>query len=71
MFGCGFGQALSTGNLWVAEIAKARRVAALSILNLLWGIGAIACSPLVMLAQRHEAIPLLLYALGQDLRLRP
>ncbi|MGA8501159.1 MAG: MFS transporter [Candidatus Sulfotelmatobacter sp.] len=64
VFGCGLGQALSTGNLWVAEIAKAHRVAALSILNLLWGIGAIACSPLVMLAQRHEAIPLLLYALG-------
>ncbi len=64
VFGCGLGQALSTGNLWVAEIFKARRVAALSILNLLWGIGAIACAPLVMLAQRHEATPLLLYALG-------
>jgi MFS transporter, FHS family, glucose/mannose:H+ symporter len=64
VFGCGLGQALSTANLWVAEIAKARRVAALSILNLLWGIGAIACSPLVMLAQRHEATSLLLYALA-------
>ena len=64
VFGCGLGQALSTGNLWVAEIAKARRVAALSILNLQWGVGAIGCSPLVMLAQRHEAISLLLYALA-------
>jgi MFS transporter, FHS family, glucose/mannose:H+ symporter len=64
VFGCGLGQALSTANLWVAEVAKARRVAALSILNLQWGIGAIACPPLVMLAQRHEAISLLLYALG-------
>jgi MFS transporter, FHS family, glucose/mannose:H+ symporter len=64
VFGCGLGQALSTANLWVAEIAKARRVAALSILNLQWGIGAIACSPLVMVAQRHEATSLLLYALG-------
>lgn len=64
VFGCGLGQALSTANLWVAEIAKARRVAALSILNLQWGIGAIACSPLVMLAQRHEATSLLLYALA-------
>jgi MFS transporter, FHS family, glucose/mannose:H+ symporter len=61
--GCGLGQALSTGNLWVAEIAKARRVPALSILNLQWGIGAIACAPLVMLAQRHEATSLLLCAL--------
>ena len=64
VFGCGLGQALSAANLWVSEIAKARRVAALSILNLLWGIGAIACSPLVTLAQRHEATSLLLYALA-------
>jgi MFS transporter, FHS family, glucose/mannose:H+ symporter len=64
VFGCGLGQALSTANLWVAEVAKARRVAALSILNLQWGIGAIACAPLVMLAQRHEATSLLLYALA-------
>jgi FHS family glucose/mannose:H+ symporter-like MFS transporter len=64
VFGCGLGQALSTANLWVAEIAKARRVAALSILNLQWGIGAIACSLLVMLAQRHAATSLLLYALA-------
>src|SRR5580700_11123771 len=64
VFGCGLGQALSTGNLWVAEIYKTRCVAALSILNLLWGIGAIACAPLVMLAQRHDAASVLLYALG-------
>jgi FHS family glucose/mannose:H+ symporter-like MFS transporter len=64
VFGCGLGQALSTANLWVAEIYKARRVAALSILNLQWGIGAIACSPLVMLAQRHEATSSLFYALA-------
>ncbi|MGA9543675.1 MAG: MFS transporter [Candidatus Sulfotelmatobacter sp.] len=64
VFGCGLGQALSTGNLWVAEIYKTRRVAALSILNLVWGIGAIACAPLVMLAQRHEAISSLFYALA-------
>ncbi|MGA9306008.1 MAG: MFS transporter [Candidatus Sulfotelmatobacter sp.] len=64
VFGCGLGQTLSTGNLWVAEIYKTRRVAALSILNLLWGIGAIVCAPLVMLAQRHDATSVLLYALG-------
>src|ERR1700734_1930374 len=54
-FGCGLGQTLSAGNLWVAEIARVRRVAALSILNLMWGLGAIASSPFVMLAQRHGA----------------
>ncbi|HEY6301932.1 MAG TPA: MFS transporter [Terriglobales bacterium] len=64
VFGCGLGQALSATNLWVAEVATARRVAALSILNLMWGIGAIACSPLVMLAQQRQAMPWLLYAIA-------
>jgi MFS transporter, FHS family, glucose/mannose:H+ symporter len=64
LFGCGLGQALSATNLWVAEVAKARRVAALSILNLAWGIGAVASAPVVMLAQRRGAIPLLLYAIA-------
>ncbi|MFZ0772338.1 MAG: MFS transporter [Candidatus Sulfotelmatobacter sp.] len=64
VFGCGLGQALSAANLWVAEVAKARRVAALSILNLMWGIGAIACSPLVMLAERHRVTSWLLYAIA-------
>jgi Major Facilitator Superfamily len=58
VFGCGLGQVLSAANLWVAEVAKDRRLAALSILNLMWGIGAIASSPLVMLAQRHGATSL-------------
>src|SRR5580658_3342232 len=64
LFGCGLGQALSATNLWVAEVAKARRVAALSILNLAWGIGAVASSPVVMFAQRREAIPFLLYTIA-------
>jgi MFS transporter, FHS family, glucose/mannose:H+ symporter len=64
IFGCGLGQTISSANLWVAEIAKARRVAALSILNLMWGIGAIASSPFVMLAQRHLATSWLLYAIA-------
>jgi MFS transporter, FHS family, glucose/mannose:H+ symporter len=64
LFGCGLGQALSATNLWVAEVAKARRVAALSILNLAWGIGAIASSPVVLFAQRREAIPSLLYTIA-------
>ncbi len=64
VFGCGLGQALSATNLWVAEVARDRRVSALSILNLMWGIGAIACSPLVMLAQRHAATIWFLYAIA-------
>jgi FHS family glucose/mannose:H+ symporter-like MFS transporter len=64
VFGCGLGQVLSATNLWVAEVAKSRRVAALSILNLMWGLGAIASSPLVMLAQRRGATAMLLYAIA-------
>lgn len=64
VFGCGLGQTLSSANLWVAEIATARRVAALSILNLMWGIGAIASSPFVLLAQTHFGISWLLYAIA-------
>jgi MFS transporter, FHS family, glucose/mannose:H+ symporter len=64
VFGCGLGQALSAANLWVAEVAGDRRVAAISILNLMWGLGAICSSPLVMLAQRQEMIPSVLYAIA-------
>jgi MFS transporter, FHS family, glucose/mannose:H+ symporter len=64
VFGCGLGQTISSANLWVAEIAKAQRVAALSILNLMWGIGAIASSPFVMLAQRHRVMSWLPYAIA-------
>src|ERR1700723_3653902 len=64
LFGCGLGQALSATNLWVAEVAKARRAAALSIVNLAWGIGAVALAPVVMLAQRREAIPFLFSPTG-------
>ena len=64
LFGCGLGQVLSATNLGVAEVAKARRVAALSILNLMWGMGAIASSPLGMLAGRRGATALLLCAVA-------
>lgn len=64
VFGCGLGQTLSAANLWVAEVAGDRLVAAISILNLMWGIGAIVSSPLVMLAQRNGVIPWLFDAIA-------
>lgn len=64
VFGCGLGQAISATNLWVAEVAETRQVAALSILNLTWGIGALVSAPLVMFAERHGATPQLLYAIA-------
>jgi MFS transporter, FHS family, glucose/mannose:H+ symporter len=64
VFGCGLGQVLSASNLWVAEVAKTRRVAALSILNFMWGLGAIGSAPLVMLAQRNGSTQALLYTVA-------
>jgi MFS transporter, FHS family, glucose/mannose:H+ symporter len=51
LYGYGLGLALTGGNLWVAEIFPQRRATAVSILNVTWTIGAIACGPLVMLAE--------------------
>jgi MFS transporter, FHS family, glucose/mannose:H+ symporter len=64
LFGYGLGLVLSSSNLWVAEIAESRRVAALSILNFAWGVGAITCAPLVLMAQRHGAIAWFLYGVA-------
>jgi FHS family glucose/mannose:H+ symporter-like MFS transporter len=56
VFGYGLGLILSGTNLWVAEVAASRRAAALSVLNVAWGIGAIACPPLVMIAQEGHQL---------------
>jgi FHS family glucose/mannose:H+ symporter-like MFS transporter len=63
-FGYGLGLVLSATNLWVAEAAASRRAAALTILNLAWGIGAITCPVLVMLAQRSHRLGILLLGIS-------
>jgi MFS transporter, FHS family, glucose/mannose:H+ symporter len=64
VFGYGLGLTLSAGNLWIGEVAGNRRAAALSILNLTWGIGAVSSSPLVMLAQSMRRPLTLLWAIA-------
>ena len=64
VYGFGLGLILSGTNLWVAEIAASRRAIALSVLNLAWGIGAIACPALVMFAQRANRLSTLLLAIA-------
>ncbi len=64
IYGYGLGMVLASSNLWVAEAAESSRVAALSILNFTWGIGAVACAPLVLIAARHGAISLFLYGVA-------
>jgi MFS transporter, FHS family, glucose/mannose:H+ symporter len=58
----GFGYGLTTPgtNLYVAEAGGARSASLLSLLNLSWGVGAMACSPLIALALRSSHLPGLL-----------
>jgi len=63
-FGYGLGLILSGTNLWVAEVAGSRRTAALSILNLAWGVGAISCPALVLLAHRAHRLSVLLFGIA-------
>lgn len=64
IYGLGYGFATPGTNLWVGESYGERRASALSIVNLAWGVGAIASSPLAMLAMRASHITLLLYVVG-------
>ena len=49
LYGFGFGIAIPATNLCIAEISGARRAAALNLVNMAWGVGAIAC-PILLLA---------------------
>jgi fucose permease len=49
LYGFGFGVAIPATNLCIAEISGARRAAALNLVNMAWGLGAIAC-PVLLLA---------------------
>jgi len=64
LFGGGYGLVIPGTNLFVAESAGARSATLLSFLNFSWGIGAVACSPLILLALRHHFLPGLLMTYG-------
>lgn len=64
IYGLGYGFATPGTNLWVGESYGARRASALAVVNLAWGAGAIASSPLAMLAMRTSHVSLLLYSVG-------
>ncbi|HTU34990.1 MAG TPA: MFS transporter [Candidatus Acidoferrum sp.] len=64
LYGYGLGLVLASSNLWVAEAAESRRLAALSILNFAWGIGAVICPPVVLVAARHGAASWFLYGVA-------
>src|ERR1700688_1953338 len=58
-YGFGFGIAIPATNLCIAEISGARRAAVLNLVNMAWGIGAIACPVLLLAglsADRYTAV---------------
>ena len=59
-FGLGYGLITPGTNLYVAEAGGARSASLLNLLNFTWGAGAMACSPLIALALRHNRLPSLL-----------
>jgi FHS family glucose/mannose:H+ symporter-like MFS transporter len=54
LYGFGFGIAIPATNLCIAEISGARRAAALNLVNMAWGIGAIACPVLLLAGLRAD-----------------
>jgi len=63
-FGCGYGLVIPGTNLLVAEAGGKRSASLLNLLNFTWGVGAIACSPLILLALKHMRLSGLLVGLG-------
>jgi fucose permease len=54
--GLGYGMAVPGTNLSVAEMGGARNAGLVSLVNLAWGIGALSCSPLLLLALRLHSL---------------
>jgi MFS transporter, FHS family, glucose/mannose:H+ symporter len=63
-FGMGYGIAIPPSNLSAAEAGGKRSAGLVSLLNFAWGIGAVVCSPLIMLALRHGFLPVLLHTVA-------
>jgi MFS transporter, FHS family, glucose/mannose:H+ symporter len=57
-FGVGYGMVVPPTNLSAAEAGGAGMV---SLLNFAWGIGAVACSPLILLALQHHVLSAFLW----------
>jgi FHS family glucose/mannose:H+ symporter-like MFS transporter len=64
MYGCGYGLVVPGTNLLVAEAGGKRSASLLNLLNFAWGIGAVACSPMIWLALKHNQLPRLLAGLA-------
>lgn len=65
-FGTGYGMVIPPTNLSAAEAGGQRSAGLVSLLNFAWGIGAVACAPLIMLALRHQFLPALLFTVASS-----
>src|SRR5260370_36483033 len=61
VLGVGHGITTPAGNLRTAEVNPQRSASALSLINAVWGIGAVSSPFLVAIAQRAHETPLFLY----------
>ncbi len=59
-FGLGYGLITPGTNLFVAELGGTKSASLLNLLNFTWGAGAMACSPMIALALRRNAVGSLL-----------
>ena len=63
-YGLGYGFVTPPTNLSAAEAGGKNSAGLVSLLNFAWGIGAVACSPLIMFALRRGFLSSLLVSLG-------
>jgi len=63
-YGFGFGIAIPATNLCVADISGSRRAAALNLVNMAWGIGAIACPVLLLAGLRTNRLTVFLLSVA-------
>ena len=59
-FGFGYGLLTAGTNLLVAELGGVRRASLVSLLNFMWGVGAMTCPMLIAFALKHNRISLTL-----------
>jgi len=64
VYGLGYGLSTPGTNLWVGESYGECRASALNIMNLAWGVGAIASAPLAKIVMQNSHITLLLHLVG-------
>jgi fucose permease len=64
IYGLGYGLSTPGTNLWVGESFGERRASALNIMNLAWGVGAIASAPLAKVTIQTSTVTTMLYSTG-------